>query len=85
MLNALLNAVQTSMKAINCSCESDVKNFSEIHILGGKAMKNSLIYAIAGFVMAMCLPFSPASADDQLITVPDAGFDDHVLANLEQG
>jgi hypothetical protein len=80
MLNALLNAAQTLMKAINCSCESDVKNFSEIHILGGKAMKNSLIYAIAGFVMAMCLPFSPASADDQLITVPDAGFDDHVLA-----
>ena len=43
-------------------------------------MKKSLIYAIVGFVTAMCLPFSPASADDQLITVPDAGFDDHVLA-----
>jgi len=45
-------------------------------------MKNSLIYAIVGFVTAMCLPFSPASADDQLITVPDAGFDDHVLNNV---
>ena len=43
-------------------------------------MKKSLIYAIVGFVTAMCLPFSPASADDQLITVLDAGFDDHVLA-----
>jgi len=42
-------------------------------------MKKSLIYAIVGFVTVMCLPFSPASADDQLITVPDAGFDDHVL------
>ena len=43
-------------------------------------MNKSLIYAIVGFVTAMCLPFSPALADDQLITVPDAGFDDHVLA-----
>jgi hypothetical protein len=43
-------------------------------------MKKSLIYAIVGFVMAMCLSFSAASAEDQLITVPDAGFDDHVLA-----
>jgi hypothetical protein len=42
-------------------------------------MKKSLIYAIVGFVTVMCLPFSPAPADDQLITVPDAGFDDHVL------
>ena len=79
MLSALLNAVQTLMKVINCFYESDVKNFSEIHILGGSAMKKSLIYAVVGFVMAMCLPLSPASADDQLITVPDAGFDDHVL------
>ena len=45
-------------------------------------MKTSLIYAIAGFVIAMCLPIWPASADDQLITVPDAGFDDHVLNSL---
>jgi len=30
----------------------------------------------------MCLPISLASADDQLINVPDAGFDDHVLNNL---
>ncbi|MHC4538071.1 MAG: hypothetical protein ACYS6K_29435 [Planctomycetota bacterium] len=42
-------------------------------------MKKSLISVIAGFVMTMCLPFSAASAEDQLITVPDAGFDDHVL------
>jgi hypothetical protein len=80
MLSALLNAVKTSMKVINCSYECDVKKFPEIHSLGGKAMKKSLIYAIVGFVTAMCLPFSPASADDQLITVPDAGFDEHVLA-----
>jgi len=80
MLSALLNAVKTSMKVINCSYECDVKKFPEIHSLGGSAMKKSLIYAIVGFVTAMCLPFSPASADDQLITVPDAGFDDHVLA-----
>ncbi len=33
-----------------------------------------------GFVTAMCLPIWPVSADDQLITVPDGGFDDHVLA-----
>jgi hypothetical protein len=80
MLSALLNAVKTSMKVISCSYERDVKNFSEIHILGGKAMKKSLIYSIVVFVTAMCLPIWPASADDQLITVPDAGFDDHVLA-----
>ncbi|MCP4612506.1 MAG: hypothetical protein GY845_27725 [Planctomycetes bacterium] len=43
-------------------------------------MKKSLIYAVVGFVMAMCLPLSSASAEDQLITVPDGGFDDHVLA-----
>jgi len=45
-------------------------------------MKKSLIYAIVGFITAMCLLFSPASANDQLITVPDAGFDDHVLNNV---
>ncbi|MGB2866719.1 MAG: hypothetical protein WBC05_25535 [Sedimentisphaerales bacterium] len=45
-------------------------------------MKKSLIYAITGFVIAMCLPFSPVSANDQLITVPDAGFEDHVLNNV---
>jgi hypothetical protein len=42
-------------------------------------MKKSLIFAIVGFITAMCLPIWPVSADDQLITVPDAGFDDHVL------
>ena len=45
-------------------------------------MKKSLIYAIVGIITAMCLPIWPASAGDQLITVPDAGFDDHVLTNL---
>jgi len=43
-------------------------------------MKKSLIYAILVFLMTICLPLVPASADDQLITVPDGGFDDHVLA-----
>jgi hypothetical protein len=68
------------MKITNCSYECDVKNFSEIYTLGDKTMKKSLIFAVVGFVTAMCLPFSPASADDQLITVPDGGFDDHVLS-----
>ncbi|MCP4256593.1 MAG: hypothetical protein GY774_03590 [Planctomycetes bacterium] len=45
-------------------------------------MKKSLIYAIVGFITVMCLPFSATSADDQLITIPDAGFDDHVLNNV---
>jgi len=44
-------------------------------------MKKSLIYAIVGFVTAVCLPIWPASAD-QLINVPDAGFDNHVLTNV---
>ena len=39
------------------------------------------MYAMVGFVMVVCLPFWPASANDQLIPVPDAGFDDHVLNN----
>jgi hypothetical protein len=43
-------------------------------------MKKSSFYAIVGFVMVVYLPVWPASADDQLIPVPDAGFDDHVLA-----
>jgi len=43
-------------------------------------MKKSLIYAIVGFVTVVCLPIQPVSADDQRITVPDAGFDEHVLA-----
>ena len=43
-------------------------------------MKKSLIYVTAVFAMAMCLMVSPAKADQQAITVPDAGFDDHVLA-----
>jgi hypothetical protein len=29
MLSALLNAVKTSMKVINCSYECDVKNFQK--------------------------------------------------------
>jgi len=44
-------------------------------------MKKSLIYAMVGFVIAVCLLFSPAMADDQAITVPDAGFEDHVLSS----
>ena len=43
-------------------------------------MNKLLIYAAVGFVMVVCLPIWSAQADDQLITVPDAGFDDHVLA-----
>ncbi|MHC4204018.1 MAG: hypothetical protein ACYSTT_05160 [Planctomycetota bacterium] len=43
-------------------------------------MNKLLMYAMVGFVMVVCLPIWPASADDQLITVPDAGFDDHVLS-----
>jgi hypothetical protein len=44
-------------------------------------MKKSLIYAIVVFVTIVYLPVLPASANDQqLITVPDAGFDDHILA-----
>jgi len=43
-------------------------------------MNKSLIYSTVGFVIVVCLLIWPASADDQLITVPDAGFDDHVLA-----
>ena len=44
-------------------------------------MKKSLIYAIVGFVAAVCLSFSPVLADDQIIFVPDAGFEDHVMSN----
>jgi hypothetical protein len=66
--------------------KEDVKSESEMSIpssfLGGSAMKKSLIYAIVGFVAVVCLPIRPASADDQLITVPDAGFDDHVLNSM---
>jgi len=43
-------------------------------------MKKTLIYAVVVFVTAICLPIWPALAGDQLITVPDGGFDDHVLA-----
>ena len=44
-------------------------------------MKKSSIYAMVGFVMVVCLPFSLSMADDQMIFVPDAGFEDHVLSN----
>jgi hypothetical protein len=55
----------------------------EFKFTGGAKMKKSLIYAIVGFVTVVCLPVRPTSANDQqLITVPDAGFDDHVLNNL---
>lgn len=46
-------------------------------------MKKSLIYAILGFIMVVCLPFSPATADEQAITVPDAGFEDHVMSSQD--
>ena len=46
-------------------------------------MKRSLIYVIVGFVTVVYLPVWPVSANDQQqITVPDAGFDDHVLNNV---
>ncbi|UCG49221.1 MAG: hypothetical protein JSU94_05445, partial [Phycisphaerales bacterium] len=43
-------------------------------------MKKSLSSPIVGFVLAACLALSSAMADQRVITVPDAGFDDHVLA-----
>jgi hypothetical protein len=46
-------------------------------------MKKSLIYAIVGFVTVVYLSVWSVSANDQqLITVPDAGFDDHVINNM---
>ena len=42
-------------------------------------MKKSLIYAIVGFVTVVCLPFSPATADEQAITIDNPGFEDPVL------
>jgi len=42
-------------------------------------MKKSLIYAIVGIVTTMCLPFSPATADEQAITIDNPGFEDPVL------
>jgi hypothetical protein len=44
-------------------------------------MKKLLIYAIVGFVIVVCLPIRPASADDQIIPIPNAGFEDPVLAD----
>jgi hypothetical protein len=46
-------------------------------------MKKSLIYVIVGLVTVVYLPVWSASANEQqLITVPDAGFDNHVLNNV---
>jgi hypothetical protein len=81
MLSALLNAIQTLMKVTNCSYERDVKNFPEIHFLGGTVMKKSLIFVTMGFVVALCIPLSPVTAVQRDITVPDAGFEDHVLTD----
>jgi len=54
---------------------------AKVEFIGGAKMNKSLIFTIVGFFMAMCLPILSVSANDQqLITVPDAGFDDHVLA-----
>ena len=44
-------------------------------------MKKSLICAIVVFVSAVFLVVSPAKAVQRDITVPDSGFDDHVLTN----
>jgi len=45
-------------------------------------MKKSLFFATVGFFVAVCLPVSSATADQWVITVPDAGFDDHVLTSV---
>jgi len=45
-------------------------------------MKKSLFFAIVGFVAAVCLPISSATADQWAIAVPDPSFDDHVLNNV---
>ena len=44
-------------------------------------MKKSLIFAIVGFVTVVCLPIRPASADEQIIPVPNAGFEEPILAD----
>ncbi len=44
-------------------------------------MKKSLICVTVGFVVALCLPLSPAAAGQHDIYVPDAGFEDHVLTD----
>jgi len=43
-------------------------------------MKKSLIYATLGFAAAAFLAVSPAEAE-RVLTVPDAGFEDHVLSD----
>ena len=43
-------------------------------------MKKSLCFAVVGFVAAVCLPASPANAIQREITIPDASFEDHILA-----
>jgi len=42
-------------------------------------MNKSLIFVTVVFVMALYLPLSPATAVQHNLTVPDAGFEDHVL------
>ncbi|MHC4325165.1 MAG: hypothetical protein ACYSUX_12950, partial [Planctomycetota bacterium] len=42
-------------------------------------MKKSLFYAMVGFVMTVCLSFSPATAGEQAITINNPGFEDPVL------
>ena len=42
-------------------------------------MKKSLRYSIGGFVVALGLLLSPVMAGEQMIPVPDAGFDEHTL------
>ena len=44
-------------------------------------MKKSLIIATVGFVVTLCLPLSSVTADQRTITVPEAGFEDHILTD----
>jgi len=49
---------------------------------GGNEMNKSMRYSIGGLVVALGLLLSPAMAGEQMIPVPDAGFDNHVLKNV---
>jgi hypothetical protein len=42
-------------------------------------MNKSLIFVMVGFVMAMCLLISPATADEKAIAIDNPGFEDPVL------
>jgi hypothetical protein len=53
-----------------------------VYFLGVSAMKNSLCFAIVGFVVFACLS---VSADAAPITVPNAGFEDRALLDDDAG